>query len=525
MSVQNSKLALKAHGLRLTWARLLIAIFILVTGLSRSAEAQDVTGDGVPDVVAGVPGKNVAGGGGEGQVSTIPGAGLGGGGLGMANALLDQNLLGGPGGPQPGDQFGLSVVIGDFNSDGIFDRVIGVPFEDLGGVADAGGFHIVYGAGALPSLFLRQGIAPLVGVPQAGDQFGFALATGDFNADNYEDLAIGAPGETLPGAPAGHGVVHVLYGNPAGLVAGGLVQVVHQGIPGILGNLAVADGFGSVLATGDFDGNGADDLVIGIPNKDTGAPVVLNSGAVQVIYSLPGVGLTLMDQLFTQSGVLGPAAANDQFGFSLATGDLLNDGGDDLVIGVPFKDVVPGGINAGMIRIILSVGGPLAPAVNVMRTRNNPAIPGVAVGGDLFGYAVACGDFNFPADPNDDIAIGVPGDDTLAVDAGLVIAIYPGGPAPIAFDQALTGGIALAGDQFGWSLAVSDFDLNLAEDLVIGCPYDAVGGVVCGSISLIPGAVGGLGTGPAPQWIDQNALTFGANQPNDLFGWVVASHR
>ncbi len=42
----------------------------------------------------------------------------------------------------------------------------------------------------------------------------------DFNGDSFPDLAIGVPDERLGGAEA-TGVVHVLYGSPAGLTATG----------------------------------------------------------------------------------------------------------------------------------------------------------------------------------------------------------------------------------------------------------------------------------------------------------------
>src|SRR6266540_2312979 len=47
----------------------------------------------------------------------------------------------------------------------------------------------------------------------------------DFNGDSFPDLAIGVPDERLGGAEA-TGVVHVLYGSPAGLTATGEPAVV-----------------------------------------------------------------------------------------------------------------------------------------------------------------------------------------------------------------------------------------------------------------------------------------------------------
>jgi hypothetical protein len=47
------------------------------------------------------------------------------------------------------------------------------------------------------------------GLAEAGDQFGAALAVGDFNGDLLDDMAVGAPGEAL-GAEPKSGAVFVL---------------------------------------------------------------------------------------------------------------------------------------------------------------------------------------------------------------------------------------------------------------------------------------------------------------------------
>ena len=55
------------------------------------------------------------------------------------------------------------------------------------------------------------------GAEEAGDSFGASLATGDFDADGYDDLVIGAPGENAS-AISNAGVVFVFLGSPSGLV-------------------------------------------------------------------------------------------------------------------------------------------------------------------------------------------------------------------------------------------------------------------------------------------------------------------
>jgi hypothetical protein len=83
-------------------------------------------------------------------------------------------------------------------------------------------------------------------------RFGAAFAAGDFDGDGFDDLAIGAPDHQTTGAVA------VLYG---GLPRRHAVLIPPNDVQG-------PRAFGSALATGDLNGDGVDDLVIGEPGVD-----------------------------------------------------------------------------------------------------------------------------------------------------------------------------------------------------------------------------------------------------------------
>ncbi len=152
----------------------------------------------------------------------------------------------------------------------------------------------------------------MLGGAEAGDLFGASLASGDFDGDGFDDLAIGAPGEGI-GAKADAGAVNVLYGSASGLTATG-DQLWHQSTSGVLGGAEAGDLFGASLASADFDGDGKDDLAIGAPGEGIGAKA--DAGAVNVLYGSAS-GLTAAgDQLWHQNvaGVLGGAEPGDLFG-------------------------------------------------------------------------------------------------------------------------------------------------------------------------------------------------------------------
>src|SRR5262249_22043860 len=89
----------------------------------------------------------------------------------------------------------------------------------------------------------------------------------------------------------------------------------------------------------DFNGDGFDDLAIGVPGEKIGSTE--QAGAVIVLYGASS-GLTSSGaQIFRQgaAGVPGTPETSDHFGASVAAGDLDGDGYADLAIGVPGEDV------------------------------------------------------------------------------------------------------------------------------------------------------------------------------------------
>lgn len=106
------------------------------------------------------------------------------------------------------------LASGDFDGDGKLDLAVGAAGEDVGNIANAGGVAIRYG-GTTPLQFLAQGHG-LSGNPEAGDAVGAALASGDFDGDGYDDLAVGAPSEDV-GNTSNAGLVNVIFGSAGGL--------------------------------------------------------------------------------------------------------------------------------------------------------------------------------------------------------------------------------------------------------------------------------------------------------------------
>ena len=96
-------------------------------------------------------------------------------GNGAAESIFNQGYAWGQ--PEPGDHFGASLAVGNFDSDPRMDLVSGAPDEDAGGFADVGYFNVVYGsANGIVNTGAREfGQGAAGGTVEAADRFASAL--------------------------------------------------------------------------------------------------------------------------------------------------------------------------------------------------------------------------------------------------------------------------------------------------------------------------------------------------------------
>ena len=416
----------------------------------------------------------------------------------------------------------------DFDGDGHADLALGAPMDSVHRHDAAGAVNVLYGAaGGLTAdrdEQFTEATAGVPGTPERGDRFGASLAAGDFDGDGYADLAVGAPGE---GTTAGirSGLVVILHGSPSGLIARGEPGWT-QGRVGVKGTPEAEDGFGLVLAAGDFDGDRRDDLAIGTPLDSVSGHRA--AGAVNVLYGSPS-GLTASgDDLWTLDtpGIKGIAAANSRFGWALAAGELSGNGRDDLAIGIP-GGRISGHDAAGAVTVLYGRAGGLS-TVDDLWSQDAQGIAGFAAAGDQFGSALAIADFD--GDGIGDLAVGVPFADVRgALDAGAVNVLYGSGaglraPGNQRWTRAgLRGGVA-AGDRFGSALAAADFSRNTAADLAVGAPGDDAGAKQhAGAVNVLYGdAGGGLRAGFNQRWTQDSAGIKGHAEAGDEFGSALA---
>src|SRR6266511_3923630 len=212
-------------------------------------------------------------------------------------------------------------VRADFDNDGFVDLAVGTPSEDVGTTVNAGAVTVLYGSAAgltgAGSQQFTQDTPGIVGAAETDDGFGEALATGDFNNNGVDDLAVGAPSEDV-GAAVNGGSVNVLYGSAAGLSATGNQQFTED-TPGVVGVTEGGDHLGHLLASGDFNNDGRADLAVAVLFEDVGT--IVDAGAVTVLYgSASGLSGAGSQQLTEDTpGVPDTVEADDMWGEALAT--------------------------------------------------------------------------------------------------------------------------------------------------------------------------------------------------------------
>ena len=302
-------------------------------GWSLSVSA-DINGDGVADVIAGVP-HHISD---PNTLGAIINAGKA-----LVFSGKDGTLLFTLSDPEEQEDglCGTAVAaLGDVNSDGVADFAVGVPGHDVGdeedGIKNVGTVYLFGGkAGGL----IRILEDPPRGGAEAGAAFGSALANaGDVNSDGVSDIVVGAPGE---------GRVHVFDGKTGAL----LYTIVGP-------ETELLTSFGAAVAGGqDFSKDKKPDIVVGAP---------LQSSSRGAVYVYNGTNGTLIRRLKT------PASQTfAQFGASVyAAPDLTGDKRADIIVGAPGQ-IVNGLLGAGQAFVFDGVKGRLTSTLTSAKPQSN----------------------------------------------------------------------------------------------------------------------------------------------------------
>lgn len=290
----------------------------------------DVDGDGTPDLLVGIPYR---------EVGTLQSAGQ----TYLYSGATGERLytLTAPD-PEAGGKFGTAVAgPGDLDGDGRPDLLVGAPGTDAGGQSWAGIAYAFSG----PTGALLYTWSPLI----SNTRFGEVLdGAGDVDADGNPDVVIGSYG----------------IGGPS------IVRVYSGGTGDLIHAWQRWGGFGyAVSGAGDADFDGHDDILVGAWQEPVGSA---RHGAAYLYSGRTGA------QLHAWYG----ENSQDRYGFAVAgPGDMNADGHVDVVVGAPDVGTEDGRLYAySLACFTVAAAASLPAAFALAPPRPNPATTRTTLG-------------------------------------------------------------------------------------------------------------------------------------------------
>lgn len=251
----------------------------------------------------------------------------------------------------------------------------------------------------------------------------FGRSNRDLNGDGYADIAIGTPYSI-------RGKVSVYFGGSTG---------PDQTVDGTLSGTTDNDLFGlSLASSGDFNGDGFADLIVGAP----GNPAVTADGSFRVFLGGPGTSFD-PNADFT---ITSPNST--QLGYRVTSvGDFNGDGYDDFAISSPQSGNSKGDVN-------LFFGAP------TLSTPDSITLTGVGM--EQVGYSLAsAGDFN-----NDGFS------DLLVGTALNKVYLFLGSNSP-SYANRITLTSSSSAEAFGTAASAGDINGDGFSDVLIGAPSNS----------------------------------------------------
>ena len=302
--------------------------------------------------------------------------------------------------------------MGGVDGDVFDDWVVGAVGTDSKGRAAASSDYVVFGKASgfdaamdLSTLDGSNGFRLINGVEKHSYLNASVSSAGDVNGDGFNDLIVGSSGVNQEGYNGGS---YVVFGKATDFDAA-MDLANLDGSNGFQLNSATS-GFPSVAfsSAGDVNGDGFDDLIIGLPEASSYDGTGDRSGASYVMFGKASGfdAIVSLSSLIDNNGLLIRGVDRyDMAGNSVSgAGDINGDGFDDLIIGAPGAD--PNGRDSGSSYIIFGrsdFGG------------TNVTHPGTPGNDNLIGSSAA--DIFDAGDGNDNI-IGRGGADVFGAGAG-----------------------------------------------------------------------------------------------------------